>query len=80
MNIHYSIKTGAIMAYGTADDTDGADSYLPDCKVLVIDTRPIDPRRQRIDPATREIVDMPDATTSEKVAAPYIIDAERSKP
>lgn len=59
MNIHYSVTTGDIVSYGSADYEDGQDSHLPGCKVRVVEDQPIDPLTQRIDLVSLEIVAQP---------------------
>lgn len=58
MNIHYNTTTGQIVSYGTGSvHDDGFEtSPYPDCKVLIVDNQPIDPRTQRVDPTTFAIV------------------------
>lgn len=65
MNIHYNATTGEIMSYGVgADHGDGFEtSHFPDCKVLIVETQPIDATRQKVDPVSLKIVlkEVPDA-------------------
>ena len=58
MNIHYNETTGQIVSYGMGsihDDGFGT-SHFPGCKVIIIDNQIIDPKTQRIDPETLQIV------------------------
>lgn len=58
MNIHYNVTTGQIMSYGYgADHGDGFEtSHFEGCKVLIVDNQTIDPKTQRVDPASLAIV------------------------
>lgn len=56
MNIHYDVTTGQIVSFGSAQHADGEESCHPGCKIMMIEDRQIDPRTQRINPLTKEIV------------------------
>jgi hypothetical protein len=75
MHIHYSVATGNIVAWG---DGEGCEPYLPGHAVIHIAKREIDPKRHKVDHASRRVIlkTRDDAIASLRVEVEQAIERE----